>query len=314
MLLIIGFLDFPATVGFLNGISHGIRHHVCIHDNVSFAVSGSTANGLDQGSLRTKEALLVCIQNSNQSNLRNIKSFSQKVNAYKHIKYIQTHVADDFCTFQGINIRMKITDTDSHIFHILGKILGHSFGESCDQHFVFPGGFFCYFRNQVVYLSLYRAHLHLRIQKTGRTDDLLGAEKLMVVFIISRGSRYKQNLVQFILKFFKTQRAVILGRGQTETIVYQCLFTVLVASIHSANLWDCLVRLINNKKKIIPEIIQQSIRWLPWLQSGKMTGIVLNTGAKAGFFHHFNIKVGTLGDTLGFQKLVFAFKVVYPFF
>ena len=73
MLLIIGFLDFPATVGFLNGISHGIRHHVCIHDNVSFAVSGSTANGLDQGSLRTKEALLVCIQNSNQSDLRNIK-------------------------------------------------------------------------------------------------------------------------------------------------------------------------------------------------------------------------------------------------
>ena len=136
---------------------------------------------------------------------------------------------------------MKITDTDSHIFHILCKILGHSLGESCDQHFVFPGGFFRYFGNQVVYLSFYRAHLHLRIQKTGRTDDLLGAEKLMVVFIISRGSRYKQNLVKFILKFFKTQRAVILGRGQTETIIYQCLFTVLVACVHSANLWDCLV-------------------------------------------------------------------------
>ena len=71
--------------------------------------------------------------------------------------------------------------------------------------------------------------------------------------------------------------------------------------------------LINNKEKIIPEIVQKSVRGLPRLQTGKMTGIVLNAGTESGFLHHFNIKVGTLRNSLGFYQLVLAFEIIYPF-
>ena len=59
VLLIISFLDFPSAVGFFNGVSHGVRHHICVHNNMAITVSGSTSNGLDQGSFGTEKALAI---------------------------------------------------------------------------------------------------------------------------------------------------------------------------------------------------------------------------------------------------------------
>ena len=58
---------------------HGFCHIICIHDHMAFAVPGSTADSLYQGCFRTKEAFLICIQDRYQRDLRNIQSFSQKV-------------------------------------------------------------------------------------------------------------------------------------------------------------------------------------------------------------------------------------------
>ena len=43
-----------------------------------------------------------------------------------------------------------------------------------------------------------------------------------------------------------------------------------------------------------------------------MSGVVLDTGTNPGFPNHFYIKVGSLGNTLGFQKLFFTLKIGYP--
>ena len=139
-------------------------------------------------------------------------------------------------------------------------------------------------------------------------------EKLVVIFVVTGSGRHKQNLVQLIFKFLKAKRTVVLGRGKTKAVIYQCLLPVLVTCIHGAYLWNGLMGLINNKEKIIPEIVQKSVRGLPRLQTGKMTGIVLNAGTESGFLHHFNIKVGTLRNSLGFYQLVLAFEIIYRSF
>ena len=72
--------------------------------------------------------------------------------------------------------------------------------------------------------------------------------------------------------------------------------------------------LIYDQKKIISEIIQKGVRGLTRSKTCQVPGIILNAGAEAGFFHHFYIKIGSFGNTLGFQKLVFAFKVSNTFF
>ena len=142
---------------------------------------------------------------------------------------------------------MEVPDTDSQILHIIRKVLCHTFGQSRDQDFIFLFNFLIYFCYKIIDLSFDRTHLHLRIKKPCRTDDLLCAEKLMVIFIFSRCRRYKHYLVKLVLEFIKAQWTVILGRRKSEAVIHQCLFTALITGIHTANLGNCLMGLIYNK-------------------------------------------------------------------
>ena len=174
--------------------------------------------------------------------------------------------------------------------------------------------FFIDFSYQIVNLSLYRTHFHIRIQKSGRTDNLLCPKKFVILLILSRCCRHKKHLIDPLFKFFKIQRTVIFCRWKAESIVHQRRFSWLVAKIHTSYLWHRNVRLINHNQIVIPEVIHQGIRRLSRLQSGQMTGIVLNTGTKTGLFHHLQIKVRPFTDSLCLKKLVFTFKIRHLFF
>ena len=79
MFFIVFLLDLAAALCLVNGFSHGIGDRISIHDHMAFGVSGGTADGLDQGSFRTEKSLFICIQNGNQRDLRDIQTFTQKV-------------------------------------------------------------------------------------------------------------------------------------------------------------------------------------------------------------------------------------------
>ena len=55
---------------------------------------------------------------------------------------------------------------------------------------------------------------------------------------------------------------------------------------------------IRNDKKILRKEINQRKGRAACFAQGKMTGIVLNAGTKAGFPHHFHIKIGAFRNTL----------------
>ena len=72
--------------------------------------------------------------------------------------------------------------------------------------------------------------------------------------------------------------------------------------------------LIYNKKKIILKVVHQGIWRLARCKPGKVSRVVLDSGTEAGFFHHFYIEVGTLGDTLRFNQLILALEIGNLFF
>ena len=98
--------------------------------------------------------------------------------------------------------------------------------------------FLIYLTNQIINLSLYRPNLYIRIQQTGRTDNLLRTQQFMLFLIYIRRCGNKQHLINLALKLFKVQRTVILCRWQTETIINQRRFSRLVTRIHAAHLWN----------------------------------------------------------------------------
>ena len=162
--LIILLLDSPTAAGFFNCCLHGIRHIIGIHDNMSLCVTCGTSNRLDQGCFGTQEAFLIGIQNRNKRNLRNIQSLAQKVNTNQHIKHIKSHIPDDLCPFQCINIRMQVLHSDSHIFHIISQILCHPLRERGYQHLIVFLRLPPDLRNQIINLPFYRTDKYLRIQ------------------------------------------------------------------------------------------------------------------------------------------------------
>ena len=173
MLLIVCFLDLTSSLCLFNGQTHGIRHIVRIHDYMAFAVSRSTANGLNEGCLGSQESFLIRIQNCHQRNLRNIQSLSQQVDTHQHIKDIQTHIPDNLRPLQRIHIGMQVTHPDTQFLHIVGQIFRHTLGQGGDQYLMVGCHFFINLTDQVIDLPFHRTHHYLRIQKSGRTDNLL---------------------------------------------------------------------------------------------------------------------------------------------
>ena len=131
----------------------------------------------------------------------------------------------------------------------------------------------------------------------------------MRLLILSRCRRYKQYLVNLTFKFPKAERSVILCRRQTESIIYQCCLSRLIAVIHGSNLWNRLMRLVDHDQKIIRKIVNQCTWRLSCFLPGQMPRIVFNSGTKSCLSHHFYIKIRSLRNTLCFQKLIFPFKI-----
>ena len=68
---------------------------------------------------------------------------------------------------------MQIPYTNSEFFHIVGQVFRHTLGQGSNQHLMVGCHFFIDLTDQVIDLSFHRTHHYLRIQKSGRTDNLL---------------------------------------------------------------------------------------------------------------------------------------------
>ena len=136
----------------------------------------------------------------------------------------------------------------------------------------------------------------------------------MLFLILSRCRRHEQYLINLTFKFFETEWTVIQRRRQPKSIVHQRSLSGLISVVHTANLRNCLMRLVNHHNKIVREIINQSIGRLPRRKPCQMSGVVLDSGTKTCLFHHFQIKIGPFADSLCLEKFVFAFKIRHLFF
>ena len=136
-------------------------------------VPGRPPDGLYHGRIAAEEAFLVRIQNGNAAYLRQIQSFPEQVDAYQHIELPGPQFVNDLCPFNGSDIRVKVTYPDVVLFQVIRQVLRHPFGQGGHQY-PFPLGYgLADLPHQVVDLSFNRPHFNLRVQQSGRTDDLL---------------------------------------------------------------------------------------------------------------------------------------------
>ena len=113
---------------------HGARDFVRIENGTALHVACCTSNRLDQRIFRAQETLFVGIEDGDQRHLWHVQPLAQQIDADQDIKKTQSEITNDFAAFNGINIRMQVTDFDTMFLEVFGQILGHALGERGNEH------------------------------------------------------------------------------------------------------------------------------------------------------------------------------------
>ena len=198
---------------------------------------------------------------------------------------------------------VHILGFDAVFLQIIGQILGHLDGQRCDQSALTALNACAYLAQQILDLTIDRAHHDDRVEQAGRTDDLLCHTAGMLALIFARRGGDKYLLMNLCLEFLKFQRTVVKGRRQTEAVFHQRFFAAVVTAEHAAHLRQHDMALIDHQEEIIREIIQQRCRGRARRPAGQHGRVVLDALAHAHLLQHLHVVVGALLDALGLQQL-----------
>ena len=132
--LVVLLLDGPAALRLGDGLLHGRRHLVGVHDDLALGVPGGTADGLDKAAAAAQEALLVRVQNGHQRYLGDVQTLPQQVDANEDVELAQAQIPDDLHALHGVDVVVHVPHPDAVALQVAGQVLGHFFRQGGDQH------------------------------------------------------------------------------------------------------------------------------------------------------------------------------------
>ena len=121
----------------------------------------------------------------------------------------------------------------------------------------------------------------------------------------------EHRLIYMLVKFVKSQRAVIPRRGQAEAVVYKRGLSRTVARVHTTHLRQADVALVHHKQKIFRHMVEQGVRHRACGAARQHTGVVLYTGAKTYLLQHLNIVICALSYALSLYQHIAVFEILY---
>ena len=207
---------------------------------------------------------------------------------------------------------VKITDFHAEILVVVGEILRHFLGEGSDEYTLVLFDSDIDLRKQVVDLSLSGLDDDLRINKTGRTNDLFNNGVGLAALYLSRSSADVNCLIDMLIELVKIQRTVVVSARQAETVFNESRFSCAVTCVHRANLRQSDVTFVNYQQEVVRKVVKQSLRSTSRRSACKNSRVVLNAAAIADFTQHFHVIVGALFDSLSLDKLVVLREVIHP--
>ena len=302
--LVVGVLDLPAALRFIQRSPHGGSYRIGVHNDPPLGISGGTADGLDQTGFASQETLLVRIQNGHQTDLRQVQALTKQIDAYQHIEFGHTQIPDDLHALHGTDVRMHIAHPDAGLLEVHRQILRHFLGQGGHQHPLIFRGSGVDLTDEIVDLAVNGPHFHNGIQQSRGADHLLHDLTGPGPLILGGGGRHIDHLIDLAVELRKVQGTVVVGRRQAEAVVHQSILAAPVTGVHSAGLGQCHMALVNEHDKIFREVVQQCGGGRTRRTALDHPGIVLDAVAEADLRQHLQVIGSPLGNALGFDQLV----------
>jgi len=209
VLVVIGHLDFAASVRLVNGLPHRVRHMIGVHHHLAADVPRSPPDRLNERVAGAEESLLVCIQDRHERHLREIQTFPQQVHPHDDVVYPGAQVVQDVHPLQSHDLGVQIVYTEPRLAQVLGEILGHALRERRHQGAFASRRTLAQHADQVIDLPAGGAHDDLRIDEAGGADDLLDDLRAHGAFIVGRRRRDEHALRDVVFELAEGQRPVV---------------------------------------------------------------------------------------------------------
>ena len=130
--------------------------------------------------------------------------------------------------------------------------------------------------DHIVGLPLDRPDLDIRVDKTGRADDLLDRGAGLLQLVLAGCCRDEDHVAHVLLELVELQGPVVVRAREPEPVIDQGLLARAVAVVHPVELRDHLVALIDDHQEVVREIIEQAVGFLAGLPPVKVPGVVLD--------------------------------------
>ena len=125
---VVGFLLRPSALRLPHGSGHGIGDFVGVKNSHSVDIARGTADSLHQRSLASQKALLVCVHDGNERNLRKVQSLAKQVYPDEHIKKSGPKGIHDFDSLHSFYVAVDVAAAYSVPREVLRQLLSHSLG------------------------------------------------------------------------------------------------------------------------------------------------------------------------------------------
>src|SRR5574344_1718924 len=225
------------------------------------------------------------------------------------MKEIQTGLIEDGTAIGNGLATAVARMKDSDAMQVARQVLGAPLGERGDEDAVLSGRDLPDLRLEVVDLVRERADLHLRIEEPGRTDHLFRHRLRHRVLVVPWRCRTVNDLIHLRVKLVERERTVVLGARQTESEFHELFFPRLVAVVHSPDLRNGHVALVDDREESFGEIVDEALRRAAGGAAGQRTRIVLDAVAVAELAHHLQVVLGPFLQSLRLEELALRLEV-----
>ena len=304
MLFVIEHLLRTPAFGLVDSHLHRVRNLIGIHDHLAVDVTRRAARCLGQRTVVAEESLLVGIEDGHKADLRKVETLTEKVDADQNVIFALSEILKDTYSFECVDITVDVGRRNAPFNKVVVQFLRHALGQCRHERtFTFFNSRLDLF-HQIVDLVHRGAYLDFGIEQTRRTDNLLGIHALALhQFIVARSSRDIDRLRSQAFELVELQRPVVDGRRKTEAILHEVELAREVTRVHSADLRESHVALVNDSQEIFREIVEQTEGSCPRFTSVEISRVVFDAVAMADLLDHLQVIGHALAESLGLENL-----------
>ena len=263
---------------------------------------------LDERRLASQEALLVRVEDRHERNLRQVESFPQQVDADQHVVLPEAELSDDLDPLQRVDLGVEVARLDGRLEQVIGQVLGHLLRQRRDEDALaglLPPADLV---QEIVDLMRGRTQLDLRVDDSGRPDDLLRDPGRLPQLIGAGRRRDEDGLVDLAEELVEAKRAIVERGREPEAVLDERLLARAVALVHAADLRHGLMRLVDQDEEVARKVVEERVRGGAGRAPVEDPRVVLDPVAVAELLHHLEVVLGSLADPVRFEQLSLRFE------